>query len=296
MSKTMIITDTCSDLPAGLVDCYDVEILSTTFNIDDKFFNEGIDFTCENFYEILPAPKGKIKSVSIPAAIYLDRFKNAHACGFDSVIIIMTGSVAFPMHRTAEEAIELYKTQNPTSDLRIEMVDTKCFSMCAGLVVIEAAKLAQEGTDVDEILTQINHSCSQMTMLVDAFNIPLSFLDSSRPWKKYIQFTGSYHPFPTLKINSEKAIELPIIKGDHSAFDQFYAYCIESLRDTKPDYAIGYASRKKEARAIAMLLEAELGYAPVTLYKLGAISAYGASKAAITLCFKAPGIEEQLRK
>ncbi|MCR4747437.1 MAG: DegV family protein [Clostridiales bacterium] len=296
MNKTMIITDTCCDLPAGLVDCYDVEILATTFNIDDKFFNEGIDFSCENFYEILPAPKGKIKSVSIPAAIYLDRFKNAQACGFNGVLVIMTGTAAFPMQRTVDEAIELYKTQNPTSDLRIEIIDTKSFSMCAGLLVIEAAKLAQEGMDIDEIASQINHSASQMTMLVDAFNIPLSFLDASRPWRKYIHFTGSYHPFPTLKINSETAMELPIIKGDHSAFDQFYAYCVESLRGTKPDYAIGYASRKKEARALALLLEEELGYAPVTLYKLGAISAYGASKAAITLCFKAPSIEEQLHK
>lgn len=296
MSKTMIITDTCCDLPAGLVDCYDVEILSIAFSIDDKVFNEGIDFSCENFYEILPAPKGKIKSASIPAAIYLDRFKNAASCGFDSVLVILTGSEAFPIDRTVDEAVDLFKTQNPTSDLRIEVVDTHCFSMCAGLLVIDAAKLAHEGTDFDEIVKRVKASSVRMTMLVDAFNIPQTFLDATRPWKKYVHFTGSYHPFPTLKINSENAVELPIIKGDHSAFDQFYAYCVESLRETKPDYAIGYASRKKEARALAMLLEEELGYGPVTLYKLGAISAYGASKAAITLCFMAPDIENQLRK
>lgn len=296
MSKTMIITDTCCDLPTSLVADYDVEILATTFDIDDRFFNEGIDFTPENFYEILPAPKDKIKSVSIPAAVYLDRFKNAAACGFDSVLVIMTGGDAFPMSRTANEAVDLFKTQNPTADIRIEIINTKCYTMGAGFIVLEAAKLAADGASVDEIIEKTNESSRRMTLIIDAFNIPLSLQDSTRPWKKYVQFSGSYHPFPTLKVNCEKAVELPIIKGDHTSFDQLLGYCIESLRETKPDYAIGYASRVKEAKALAMLIEEELGYPPVVLYKLGAISAYTASKAAITLCYKAPSIEEQFSK
>lgn len=241
MSKTMIITDTCCDLPANLVDQYDVEILATTFNIDDRILYEGIDFSQENFYEILPAPKDKIKSVSIPAAVYLDRFKNAASCGFENVIVIMTGDDYFPMHRTAEEAIGLYKAQNPTSNLRIEIFNSKNPSMAAGMLVIEAAKLAQDGASIDEI----------MTALADA------------------------------------KVSIVIEGPDGKSFDQLYDSCAESLRADKPDYAIGYASRKKEARALAMLLEEELGYAPITLYKLGAISAYTASKDALAFCFKA---------
>ncbi|MBR6479934.1 MAG: DegV family protein [Clostridia bacterium] len=242
MSKTMIITDTCCDLPAALVDNYDVEILSTAFSIDDRVFNEGLDFTCENFYEILPAPKGKIKSASIAAAVYLDRFKNADACGFDSVLVIITASGDFPINRTVDEAVELYKTQNPTSTLRIEVIDTQCFSMCTGLLVLEAAKLAQEKTDFDELIKTIKTDCDRMRMLD----------------------------------NSDRS------------FDDFYACCAEALYAGKPDYAIGYAVCEKEARATAMLLEEELGYGPLLLYKLGAISAYEAGKETILLCFEAP--------
>lgn len=242
MSKTMIITDTCCDLPASLVDQYDVEILATMFNIDDRIMYEGIDFTQENFYEILPAPKDKIKGVSIPAAVYLDRFKNAASCGFENVIVIMTGDDYFPMHRTAEEAIELYKAQNPTSNLRVEIFNSKKPSMAAGMLVVEAAMAAQEGKTIDEIMTAL--SDANMTIIIDTPN-------------------------------------------DHKSFDTLYDCCAESLRESKPDYAIGYACRKKEARALAILLEEELGYAPISIYKLGAISAYTASKDALAFCFKA---------
>lgn len=284
MSKTMIITDTCSDIPVDMVDKYDVEILATDFLINGKHFSEGIDFAHENFYDILPAESGTVKSISIPAAVYLDRYKNAATCGFDGVIVICAGSSEFPMHTSAKEAATLFAGQNPTSDLKINVIDTLNYSMTAGLLVIEAAKLAAEGKDYNEIIEYIEGTKDQMKMIVDAFHIPKSS-DFSKHWSKWVSLKN-YHPFPTLSVTTNGATELPIIKGDHSAFDQFFAYCVEVLRENKPDYAIGYASRIKEARALSILLEEELGYAPVAVYKLGAISAYGASKAAIALCYK----------
>lgn len=286
MSKTMVITDTCSDLPLNLVDNYDVEVLATTINIDDRFFSEGIDFSHENFYEILPAPKGKIKNFYIPAAVFLDRYKSAASRGFDSVAVILPGMADLPIHESAREAVTLFNAQNPTADLKIEVIDTDTFSMAAGFLVIKAAKLAADGTDFDTIVEAVKSSKDNMTILVDAFNIPFSYNDPTKSWRKWISFGGSYHPYPALKITTKKADELQIVKGDHSAFDQFYTYCVSALSEKKPDYAIGYASRVKEARAIALLLEEELGYPPVALYKLGAISAYSASKAAIALCFE----------
>lgn len=286
MSKTMVITDTCSDLPLGLVDNYDVEVLATTFNIDERFFSEGIDFSHENFYEILPAPKGKIKNFYIPAAVFLDRYKNAATCGFDSIAVILAGVADFPMHKSAKEAITLFREQNPTADIKIEVIDTENYSMSAGFLVLKAAKLAASGTDFDTIIEVLKESKDKMILMVDAFNIPFSYNDPTKGWRKWISFGGGYHPYPALKITTKKAEELPIIKGDHSAFDQFYTYCAAALSEKKQDYAIGYATRIKEAKAIAMLLEEELGYPPVALYKLGAVSAYGASKAALALCYE----------
>ncbi len=286
MSKTMIITDTCSDLSVDLVDKYDVEILAATFHIDGKHFVEGIDFTHENFYEILPTPQDKIKGVAIPAAVFLDRYKNAASCGFTHVMVILAGPSVIPMHVSAREAIELFKEQNPTADLVIEVVDTNTYSMAAGMLVLEAAKLADEGMEFDALLEKIQEDAKKMTLIVDAFHVPKSFTDPSKPWGKWVTLAKSYHPFPTLKVTTGGATELPIIKGDHSAFDQYLSYCVETLKQNKPDYAIGYATRVNEARALAMLIEEAVGYPPVSFYKLGAISAYGASKAAIALCYK----------
>ena len=285
MSKTIIITDTCSDLPVELTDKYDIEILADTFQIDGKYFVEGIDFSKENFYEILPATNDKIKDVYIPSAIFLDRYKNAATSGFDHVLVLLAGPETVPMHKSAREAKTLFEEQNPTSDLAIEIVDTGVYSMATGLLVLEAGKIASQNEDFDKLLKYIKESAEKMTILVDAFHIPKPANDPTKNWDKRINLK-SYHPFPALKITQNHAEEVPIIKGDHSAFDQFYKHCVEALRKNKPDYAIGYASREKEARGLALLLEEELGYSPIAIYKLGAISSHTASKAALGICYK----------
>lgn len=285
MSKTLIITDTCSDLPPELSDRYNIEILAVTFNIDGKYFVEGIDFSKEHFYEILPATNDKIKNVYIPAAVFLDRYKNASSCGYENVLVILAGPDTVPMHLSAKEAKDLYRTQNPTSDLRIDICDTGVYSMAAGFLVLEAGRMANEDTDIETIIRTVEEDAEKMTVFVDAFHVPKTSSDPTRKWDKRLHLKY-YHPFPALLIRQNSVEELSIIKGDHSAFDQFYAYCVTALSKNKPAYAVGYASREKEARAFALLLTEELGYAPECIYKLGAISAHGASKAALGICFK----------
>ncbi|NLL63396.1 MAG: hypothetical protein GX241_04035 [Ruminococcaceae bacterium] len=287
MNKTMIITDTCSDLPLELTDNYDIEIIATTFNIDDKFFSEGVDFSIENFYEILPAPKDKISNFYIPAAVYVDRYKKAFQSGFNNVLVIMAGNEQFPMHKAAKEAIDLFFKQYPEANIKIEAFYANNFSMASGFLVLEAAKLAAEKMDFEKLLETLHESASKMTLFVDAFHVPFSYKEAGMSWVELIKYKTDYHPFPALALRDGEAHELIIKKGDHSAFDQFYAYCIEALtRAEKPDYAIGYASREKEALAMALLLEQELGYPPMTMYKLGALSVFGASKAALAVAFK----------
>ena len=284
MSSSLIITDTCSDLPIELTDNYNIEILANTFQIDGKYFVEGVDFTPENFYEILPAKSMQITSVYIPAAVFLDRYKNAASCGYENVFVILAGPSTIPMHESAKEAKILFNEQNPTSDMKIEIIDSGVYSMANGLIVLNAGKLVAQKADYDTIMASIQENIKKATILVDAFHVPKLSADPTRDWDKRIKLK-SYHPFPALKIRNSAATELPILKGDHSAFDQFYAHCLEALKSNKSEYAIGYASRKNEARAIATLLEEDLGYPPIALYKLGAISAHSASKAAIYICY-----------
>lgn len=283
MSKILIITDTSCDIPMEFIKYDNVEIIPMIFNIDGKPLCENVDFTSDNFYEILPK-RECISSIQIPAAIYIDRFAHAQAHGYTDVLVITSNSKISPMYTSANEGKEMFKKNNPDSNLNINIVDSETYTMGTGLIVLKAIKLVNEDKDIDEILQAIDKMINSVEIVVNSFCVKNIHTDHLMDWLKKLaaEFT---HPYPTFEIINNNVKELPIIKGDHTAFDQYYAYCVESLTDKKPEYAIGYAVREQEAKAIAMLLQEELGYPPISIYKIGAFSSYCSGRASITLSF-----------
>ena len=76
MDKIRIITDTSSDISVEDAERWDIELLPVLFQIDGKPCYESIDFTNEEFYEMMPEYE-KMTAVQIPAAVYLDRYDKA---------------------------------------------------------------------------------------------------------------------------------------------------------------------------------------------------------------------------
>ena len=157
--------------------------------------------------------------------------------------------------------------------------------MGTGLILLDAIKAANDGKSLDEIMSVIEDSKKGITILINSFSVRNLPTDNAFEWMKkaLIEFD---HPFPTFRIIDGTAEEIEIKKGNHTAFDQFYAYCLEALINEKPQYAVGYASRSKEARATALLLEEELGYPPVALFETGVFTTYVTGTAGILLVFR----------
>ena len=85
MDKIRIITDTSSDISVEDAERWDIELLPVLFQIDGKPCYESIDFTNEEFYEMMPEYE-KMTAVQIPAAVYLDRYDKACRHGYTDVV------------------------------------------------------------------------------------------------------------------------------------------------------------------------------------------------------------------
>ena len=54
ISKVRIVTDSTNDLPAELVDEYDINVIPMYVNFGERSFQDGIDITRQDFYTQLP--------------------------------------------------------------------------------------------------------------------------------------------------------------------------------------------------------------------------------------------------
>jgi fatty acid-binding protein DegV len=188
------------------------------------------------------------------------------------------------MYSSAIEGRGMFLEQNLNTKLNIHIIDTHTYSMGTGMIVLAAKKSIEQGKSVYETLSLIDDLVNRVEIMVNSFSIKNLPSDTALDWIK--KFTsGIAHPFPTLQIVNSEAQELPIKKGDHTAFDQFFDYCIKALKGHDTEYYIGYTLREKEASALSMVLEKELGVPPQMIYKLGGFSSYCNGRAAITITY-----------
>lgn len=148
MSKIQIITDSMTDVPKALVEKYNIITLPLTIHFGDAEYRDGVDLSYEEFYNKLSEVKELPKTSQIPPQIFKETFEKFLAEGKE-VICINGSSRASGTHQSA-----MIAKQDLESDF-IEVVDTLGLSIGAGLLVIEAAKMAEEGFDRKAIVDRL---------------------------------------------------------------------------------------------------------------------------------------------
>ena len=58
VSKTAVLTDSASDIPRELEEKYGIDILPFSIVVDGQSYTERVDFTNEQYYEMLTKAEG----------------------------------------------------------------------------------------------------------------------------------------------------------------------------------------------------------------------------------------------
>jgi DegV family protein with EDD domain len=139
-----IITDSTADLPKGILEEYDIKVLPLTVNFGDKVYRDGVDLMPSEFYKMLgeSTELPTTSQVNPPSfiAAYDEELKNGN-----SVISIHLSSKGSGTYQSAVIA------KNNLASEKIRVIDSLGYSMGIGLLVIEAARMAREGSTLDEI-------------------------------------------------------------------------------------------------------------------------------------------------
>lgn len=157
MAKIKIITDSASDIPKEAEEEYGIEILPFPVTVGNDGYLERVDFTPEEFYDILlSAPK--IPSTSqITTIRFKEAFEAAHEAGYTEIINVSINSGASSTYNNAIMARDELYEKHPDwrEDFPIHLVDSKTYCMAYGYPVIEAAKKAAKGVPSGEILAYL---------------------------------------------------------------------------------------------------------------------------------------------
>ena len=172
MAGVKIVTDSTADVPPELLHDLDIEVVPMYINFGDETYRDGTDIDNEHFYKLLGEGAGP-PTTSAPPTIVFEQTYRRLVRNYDAIISIhLSGHLS-----TTFKAAALAREKLPPSLARIEVVDSHSASIGVGLTVIAAARMAQAGAAVDEILREVQHRVqhTHMVFFVDT----IEFLDRS---------------------------------------------------------------------------------------------------------------------
>ncbi|MBE0068306.1 DegV family protein [Thermoanaerobacterium thermosaccharolyticum] len=224
MSKIAIVTDSVSDIPDDIVKLYDIYVVPLTIDIDGVSYKDGIDIKKDDFYNLLNSGKMPTTSQISPIEfmeVFSDLLKS-----YDEIICILLSSKLSGTYQSALLAKENLKNS------KITVLDSKNFSLGAGLLAIEAAKMARNGNTRDEIVGKINDMISKISyiMIFDS----LDYLYRGGRLKKSQAILGSILNIKPILVNNDGELEIKDkVRGRKNAIKWIINYMKETNVDFK---------------------------------------------------------------
>ena len=163
MSRVYIVTDSTADLTEEEVKQFEISIVPMNISIDDENYIDGVTITKEEFKEKMIAstelPKTAQPSIGRFVEVYDELGKNG-----DSVISIQ-------MMRSISGTVDAARQAADITETNVTVVDSDFTSRSMGMIVKEAAKAAQDGKTVEEILEIIEDAKNRTTLYLTVVNL-----------------------------------------------------------------------------------------------------------------------------
>jgi len=161
MSKRVIVaTDSSANLPDSLIKELDIRVVPIRLNIGNRTYRDGIDLSPTEFYHLLRTSIEVPKTSSPSVADYLQVYTRALKDGSGGVVAIHVASELSAIYKTA-----VMTTQVIGDAAEIRVVDSGCSAMAQGFVVLEAARAAAAGADLESVVARAEEMTQKVRLL-----------------------------------------------------------------------------------------------------------------------------------
>jgi DegV family protein with EDD domain len=158
MPKLAVVTDSSAYLPAELLQRYGIQVIPLNVHFNGSLYKDGVDITEEEFFRKLAAAP-ELPSTSQPSAGEFAEFFRRAAQGADGVVAIVLSSSLSGTYSSAITAKDMLP------DLPIAVVDSRTTSMGMGFLVLAAARAAQEGKSLEEVVAVVEGLVNRVSVV-----------------------------------------------------------------------------------------------------------------------------------
>ena len=150
MSQFVILTDSCADLSASMVEQLDVKVLPLSYEMDGKIvynYPDNREMDPHEFYELLRTGKTAVTS-AVNVAQFSEEMETYLREGADVLVLAFSSGLS-TTYNSAVIAADDLREKYP--ERKVLVVDTLCASMGQGLLVYLAAGERAKGKTIEQV-------------------------------------------------------------------------------------------------------------------------------------------------
>ncbi|MCA1039490.1 DegV family protein [Bacillus infantis] len=261
-----IMADSASDLPLQFFKDNDVLLFPLQVLLDGQEYKDLITIDPKKVYDSIRS--GQIPKTSQVSPVDFEKeFRELAKSGREGIYIAFSSQLS-GTYQTAAMVRDQVKEEYP--DLSLSIIDTKCASLGAGLIVKEAARLSAEGASMEDIEKDILFRSRHMEHLFTVEDLD-HLAKGGRVSKASAFLGGLLNIKPLLHVEDGKLVPIEKIRGKKKVLRRMIEVAKERGKDfSGQTIAISHADNLETAEEVKAMLIEELGPKEVLISDIGA--------------------------
>ena len=283
MSKYVVLTDSTCDLPEEAAKQHNIDIVCFKIALDGEGYTERVDFTPEQFCEMLKKASGLPTTAQITQFEFFDKFEEYDRQGVEQTLYISINAGGSGTNAAAHAAAAQFHEEHPDSRMEIFIVDSHAYSMAEGAGVIEAKQKLDAGETMESVVEYLNDKYAKMEILLTAYT--LKVIRKSGRISAAAAIAGDLlgiHPIFTLNDGVSQVVKK--VRGDKAVVSVMATTMASRMAQGTP-YYIGVSDHKYHEEYVEACTK-KVGYAPVGIFHLGCAVLSNTGAEAVGLVFE----------
>ena len=153
-----LVTDSVADLPFEVAEELGITVVPLNVHFGNETYKDGVELSSEAFYHKLEESVNLPTTSAPPPGAFAEVFDTlAHEC--NEILAVFLSRKLSATYDTALQGIKLMRQK-----CRVEVIDSASAIMGQGLLVVEAAKKAVAGANLDELVDMVTRTTNRVHM------------------------------------------------------------------------------------------------------------------------------------
>ncbi|WP_152392327.1 DegV family protein [Paenibacillus guangzhouensis] len=271
MGQVRIVTDSTGDIPRELREQYHIRMVPLKVHFGDEMYMDAVTIEPAQFYDKLTRAE-KLPTTSQPSPLdFTEVYKQLLIEPETDIISIHLSAALSGTYQSAVLAKSMVEEEDTANVGRVTVVNSRSASYGFGQMVVQAARLAEQGKSKDEILAMIAKFQQERKLyfLLDT----LDFLQKGGRIGKASAVLGTLLNIkPILSIDEEGEVHaVDKVRGQKKAMARVVDMFKKDFEGRQIHIAAGYATERGTLEELIGLMREQFDVASVEYTTIGSV-------------------------